>query len=262
MQTPTFSSFFSHFERKSSTLTCRFFNKKIGYMPHLDESLASHRPSFDAAVAEAAAAGASGLDVELAASGFSKQNQSDLEAFIHAEGPGSEDAGHGEIHGGSVEEQDREFHSGDDREVCSSDEEGGGTCSSGSAAAAEVGGGIHADVNELADRMASCGAAGPNNRSSRPPGRAAANTHQWLEQHAVEAADIDSAAAVAVNGGCSSSSSSDLEDGSSDAGLSEAAAAGQQQPELEQRSVAPSRAPTDISFMVGGPIDPLCIAHR
>lgn len=51
-------------------------------MPQLDESLPSVRPSFAAAVAEAAAAGASGLDVELAASGFKKEQQRDLEAFL------------------------------------------------------------------------------------------------------------------------------------------------------------------------------------
>lgn len=39
---------------------CRFFNKKIGYMAQQDESLERVRPSFNEAVAEAAAAGASG----------------------------------------------------------------------------------------------------------------------------------------------------------------------------------------------------------
>lgn len=38
----------------------RFFNKKIGYMAQADESLERVRPSFEAAVAEAAAAGAEG----------------------------------------------------------------------------------------------------------------------------------------------------------------------------------------------------------
>lgn len=61
-------------------------------MPQLDESLPSVRPSFDAAVAEAAAAGASGLDVELAASGFNRQHQNDLEAFLDE----------GEAHGKAV----------------------------------------------------------------------------------------------------------------------------------------------------------------
>eukprot|EP00877_Chromochloris_zofingiensis_P006501 jgi/Chrzof1/2103/Cz11g02250.t1 len=59
----------------------RFFSKKVGYMPQRDSSLPYIRPSFEAAVAEAVAAGGCGLDVELAASGFQKQHQQDLEEF-------------------------------------------------------------------------------------------------------------------------------------------------------------------------------------
>ncbi|WIA29736.1 hypothetical protein OEZ86_012214 [Tetradesmus obliquus] len=80
----------------------RFFNKKIGYMPQLDESLPSIRPSFQAAVAEAAAAGASGLDVELAASGFNKNHAKDLQAFLD----GSEVQSDAEDEAGSDSEDD------------------------------------------------------------------------------------------------------------------------------------------------------------
>jgi hypothetical protein len=74
----------------------RFFTKKIGYMPQQDPDLPSIRPSFEAAAAEAAAAGASGLDVELAASGFQKQHADTLDRFLHAsseevEGSGGEE---------------------------------------------------------------------------------------------------------------------------------------------------------------------------
>jgi hypothetical protein len=47
----------------------RFFSKKIGYMAQLDESLERVRPSFSEAAADAAAAGASGTALGVAAPG-------------------------------------------------------------------------------------------------------------------------------------------------------------------------------------------------
>ena len=67
-------------------------------MPEEDPDLPYLRPSFEKAVAEAAAAEGSGLDVELAASGFQKQHQDLLDRFISSqsyavdeEAPGTSD---------------------------------------------------------------------------------------------------------------------------------------------------------------------------
>ena len=51
--------------RISTSSLCRFFTKKVGYMPEEDPSLPYVRPSLSAAVAEIDEA----LDVDLAASG-------------------------------------------------------------------------------------------------------------------------------------------------------------------------------------------------
>jgi hypothetical protein len=61
----------------------RFLSKKLGYVPERDPNLPYVRPAFaDVARDEDA------LDVQLAASGFQKQHQKDLEAFLQADRAG------------------------------------------------------------------------------------------------------------------------------------------------------------------------------
>ncbi|GAX73345.1 hypothetical protein CEUSTIGMA_g798.t1 [Chlamydomonas eustigma] len=55
----------------------RFFHKKIGYMPEQDKSLPYVKPSFETAIADIDEA----LDVDLAASGFKKEHQLELDEF-------------------------------------------------------------------------------------------------------------------------------------------------------------------------------------
>ncbi|KAF6256260.1 Serine/threonine-protein kinase RIO2 [Scenedesmus sp. NREL 46B-D3] len=245
----------------------RFFNKKIGYMPQLDESLPSIRPSFEAALAEAAAAGASGLDVELAASGFNKNHAKDLQAFLdgsEAEGDDADGAG-----------SDSEDECEDDDDVDDSEE-----CSSGSGDEAGV---AAADADELAEQLtaaASCRASGHAEDGSRQhpqltqksSSKASSSTHRWLEQHAAGAVAADAVAAAATVEAAADASSSDA-DAAADSGSEQLsgeegdtvdaqaaaaaaaaraarAAARQQQGGLDgEGSVAPSRAATDISFM-------------
>jgi hypothetical protein len=253
-----------------------FFNKKIGYMPQLDESLPSIRPSFEAAVAEAAAAGASGLDVELAASGFNKNHAKDLQAFLD----------------GSEVQDDVEGEEGSDSEDGSEDddEDGSEDGSSGSGAGEEVAAEAEA-ADGLADRLAAaatCSANGraTNSSSSRQQrsSKASSSTHRWLEQHAAGAVGADAVAAAAEAAADASSSDADgapdsdseqqlsddevgdLEDAQA-AGAAAAAAraaraaARQQQGGADgEGSIAPSRAPTDISFMVSCVRISFCIA--
>lgn len=241
---------------------CSFFNKKIGYMPQLDESLPSIRPSFQAAVAEAAAAGASGLDVELAASGFNKNHAKDLQAFLD----GSEVQSDAEDEAGSDSEDECEDEDEDDGEVGSSDSEAEDQA---------------ADADELAERLAaSCSADGQAEIGSSSPqqqqqqrrqqrsSKASPSTHQWLEQHAAGAVDADAVAAAAADpsssdaDAASDSGSEQLSDKAGEMPDAQAAAAAaaaraanaaarQQQGGVDgEGSIAPSRAPTDISFMV------------
>lgn len=238
----------------------RFFNKKIGYMPQLDESLPSIRPSFQAAVAEAAAAGASGLDVELAASGFNKNHAKDLQAFLD----GSEVQSDAEDADGSDSEEGCEDEDEDDSEV-------GSSCSEAEDQAA--------DADELTEQLAaSCrdgqaeiGSSSQQQQQQRrqqSSSKAFSSTHQWLEQHAAGAVDADAVAAAAAEpsssdaDAASDSGSEQLSDEAGempDAQAAAAAAAAARAARAAARqqhggvdgegSIAPSRAPTDISFM-------------
>eukprot|EP00887_Chlorella_sp_A99_P001718 scaffold8.g1718.t1 len=65
----------------------RFFSKKLGYIPELDEGLERVRPSFQDAVAAALGS----IDGELRASGFKKEHQSVLERFVESRQQGEEE---------------------------------------------------------------------------------------------------------------------------------------------------------------------------
>ncbi|KAF8073207.1 rio2 [Scenedesmus sp. PABB004] len=255
-----------------------FFNKKIGYMPQLDDSLAEKRPSFDAAVARAAAAGASGLDVELAASGFKREHAQALQAFLDGgepgAAPGSDDGGDGEASGSA----DEASGSGSGSASGSGDESGGeeaaAGCSGGPAAEAEADG----LARQLAGASCSGGPAEPRQQQQQQQqqhrgGRGAASTHRWLEQHAAGAAAGDAVAAAAAGaaggsesggGGSSSSGGEGSSSGGEDdeprrsAGGGGGAAAARQ---WEGQSVAPSRAATDVSFM-GREVQQRLVAQR
>ncbi|KXZ56501.1 hypothetical protein GPECTOR_1g449 [Gonium pectorale] len=110
----------------------RFFSKKIGYVPEQDPKLPYVRPDYEAAAAAAVAAAAEGgegggLDVELEASGFRRQDQKVLEEFLA--GARDEEEGEGEEEDEDEEEGSSEGEGG---------EEADGTAGKGGAGTGEA----------------------------------------------------------------------------------------------------------------------------